>query len=72
MIELVKATYEKHWTHGYRWTAAYIRINEYMDIGDNYAYKCFRYLGIKSEARHQVRYRPCKIRDRCPNLIYST
>ena len=72
MIELVKTIHEKHRTHGYRWTAAYIRINERMDISDNYAYKCFRFLGVKSETRHQVRYRPRKVRDKYPNLIYST
>lgn len=72
MIELVKTIHEKHRTHGYRWTAAYIRINERIDISDNYAYKCFRFLGIKSETRHQVRYRPRKVRDKYPNLLYST
>ena len=72
MIELVRTIHEAHRTHGYRWTAAYIRINEHIDISDNYAYKCFRFLGIKSETRHQVHYKPRKVRDRYPNLIYST
>ena len=71
-VELVKTIHENHRTRGYRWTAAYIRINERIDISDNYAYKCFRFLGIKSETHHQVRYRPRKIRDKYPNLIYST
>ena len=56
MIELVRTVHEKHRTHGYRWTAAYIRINEHIDISESYAYKCFRLLGIKSETRHQVAY----------------
>ena len=72
MIELVRGIHEKHRTHGYRWTAAYIRVNEKIEISDNYVYKCFRYLGIKSETKHQVHYRPRKVRDRYPNLIYST
>lgn len=72
MIELVKTIHENHRTHGYRWTAAYIRINEHLDISDNYAYKCFRFLGIKSETKHQVHYRPRKVKDKFPNLIYST
>ena len=67
MVELVKTIHENHRTHGYRWTAAYIRINERMDISDNYAYMCFRFLGVKSETRHQVRYRPRKVRDKYPN-----
>ena len=69
---MVKTIHENHRTRGYRWTAAYIRINERIDISDNYAYKCFRLLGIKSETNHQVRYRSRKIRDKYPNLIYST
>lgn len=72
MIELVRTTHENHRTHGYRWVAAYIRINELIDISENYAYKCFRFLGIKSETKHQVHYKPRKVRDKYPNLIYST
>lgn len=41
-------------------------------ISDSYAYKCFRYLGIKSETKHQLHYRPRKEKDKYPNLIYST
>lgn len=72
MIELVRTVHENHRTHGYRWVAAYIRINERIDISENYAYKCFRFLGIKSETKHQVHYKPRKVRDKYPNLIYST
>ena len=72
MIELVRSTHEKHRTHGYRWTAAYIRINEKVNISDGYAYKCFRFLGIKAETLHRVKYRPRKERDKYPNLVYST
>lgn len=49
MIALVKAVHEEHPSHGYRWTAAFIRINHEVSISDNYAYKCFRYFEIKSE-----------------------
>ena len=70
MIELVRSTHEKHKTHGYRWTAAYIRINENVNISDGYAYKCFRFLGIKAETLHKVRYRPRKERDKYPNLVF--
>lgn len=72
MVKLVSQVHEQHSTHGYRWTAAYIRINKKQDISDNYAYKCFRHLGIKSETKHQVHYRPRKVKDRYPNLIFST
>lgn len=72
MIEKVRSTHEKHKTHGYRWTAAFIRINMKILISDNYAYKCFRYLGIKAETKHQTHYRPRKDKNKYPNLIYST
>ena len=72
VIALVKLAHEEHPTHGYRWTAAYIRINMQVIISDNYAYKCYRYLGIKAETKHRVHYKPRKVRDLYPNLIFST
>ena len=51
MIELVRATHENHRTHGYRWVAAYIRINELIDISENYAYKSW-----VSSQRQNIRY----------------
>ena len=71
MVQLVSQVHASHSTHGYRWTAAYIRINRHVEISDNYAYKCFRYLGIKSETRHKPRPKPRKTRKRYPNLIFS-
>ena len=44
----------------------------HIEISDSYAYKCFRYLGIKAETKHRVHYRPRKVRDKYPNLIYTT
>lgn len=72
IVGKVKEVHEKHSTHGYRWTAAFIRINMHIEISDSYAYKCFRYLGIKAATMHRIRYRPRKERDKYPNLIYST
>jgi transposase InsO family protein len=72
MIALVEAIHTEHRTHGYRWTAAFIRINYGYECSDNYIYKCFRYLGIKSETKHQKRYRPRKEKDKYPNLIFTT
>lgn len=72
IVKKIKAVHEKNRTHGYRWTAAYIRINMFIEISDNYAYKCFRFLGIKSETKHRIHYIPRKLRDKYPNLIYST
>ena len=72
IVDLVKKTHEKHRTHGYRWIAAYIRINEKVMVSESYVYKCFRFLGISAETTHKVHYRPRKERDKYPNLIYST
>lgn len=49
MVEIVEQFHTEHPSHGYRWTAAYIRHNLNLVISDNFVYKCFRYLGIQSE-----------------------
>ena len=72
MIALVDAIHAKHRSHGYRWTAAYIRLEYGYECSDNYIYKCYRYLGIKSETKHQVHYRKRKEKDKYPNLIFTT
>lgn len=72
MIALVAAVHKEHPSHGYRWVAAFIRINHGIDCSDNYIYKAFRYLEIKAETKHQVHYRPRKVKDCYPNLIFTT
>ena len=72
MIALVAEVHEEHKSHGYRWTAAFIRINYGYECSDNYIYKCFRYLEIKSETKHQVHYKKRKEKDKYPNLIFTT
>ena len=72
VIALVSEVHKAHPSHGYRWVAAFIRVNYQQDISDNYVYKVFRFLGIKAKTKHQVHYRPRKIRDLYPNLIFTT
>ena len=72
LLSDVGRIHASHPSHGYRWVAAYLRINENGTACDNMIYKCFRYLGISSQTRHKVRYRPRKVRDKYPNLIFST
>ena len=72
MVEVVEEIHAEHSTHGYRWVAAFIRNDLNVSISDNFVYKCFRYLGIQSETRHKVHYKARKVRDRFPNLIFST
>lgn len=72
MISLVETVHEKHRSHGYRWAAAYIRIQYGYYCSDNFIYKCFRFLGITAETKHQVRYRKRKETDKYLNLIFTT
>ena len=72
VISLVEAVHEKHRSHGYRWTAAYIRLQYGYNCSDNFIYKCFRFLSIAAETKHQVHYRKRKEKDKYPNLIFTT
>lgn len=71
-VELVTKIHAEHKSHGYRWTAAYIRINCRKKISDNFVYKIYRIYGLKAETKHRTKYRPRKVKDRYPNLIFST
>ena len=72
LINLVNEVHKTHKSHGYRWTAAFIRLEYKYVCCDNYVYKCFKYLGIKAETKHQIHSRPRKIIDKYPNLIFTT
>lgn len=72
VTKLVTEVHREHPSHGYRWVCAYIRINYGKSFSENYVYKAFRYLGIQSETKHKEHYRPRKIKDKYPNLIFTT
>jgi transposase InsO family protein len=72
VLAFVTEIHAQHPSHGYRWVAAYIQINYQVKFSDNYVYKAFRYLGIKSETRHKEHPRQRKEKDKFPNLIYTT
>ena len=72
MVEVVEEVHSEYPSHGYRWVAAYIRNTLRTKVSDNFVYKCFRYLGIKSETKHRPHYKPRKVKDKFPNLIFST
>jgi len=71
-IKMVEDVHNEHPSHGYRWVAAYMRLTKKVSVSDNFIYKCFRHLGIKSETKHRVHYKPRKVKDKYPNLIFST
>ncbi len=54
VIALVSEVHKAHPSHGYRWVAAFIRVNYQQDISDNYVYKVFRFLGIKAKTKHHT------------------
>lgn len=72
LLEVVGQVNQEHPTHGYRWVAAYIRNSLKCKVSDNFVYKCFRHLGLQSKTKHRPHYKPRKIRDKYPNLIFST
>ena len=71
-VGMVRKVHEEHSVHGYRWIAAYIRINMHTDISDSHVYKCCRHLGLQAQTRHKPHRRPRKVKDRYANLIFST
>lgn len=72
LIKLVMEVRQDHPSHGYRWVAAYIRLNYDYTFSDNYIFKCFHFLNIKAKTKHQVHYKPRKEKDKYPNLIFTT
>lgn len=72
MISIVENVHKEHPSHGHRWVNAYIKINYNKRYSDSYVYKAFKYLGIKAESKHQVHYKPRKVKDKYPNLIFTT
>ena len=71
-VTLVTEIHSAHKSHGYRWTAAFIRLNCSMRISDNFVYKIFRIYGLRAETKHRIKYTRRKIRDKYPNLIFTT
>mgnify|MGYP000887718863 CR=1 FL=1 len=72
VIGLVEEVHRNHPSHGYRWVHAYILINYTVNASASHVYNVFRYLGIQSKTKHKVHRRPRKIKDKYPNLIFST
>ena len=70
ILDAVDKIHQEHPTHGYRWIAAFLRLNRDIDVRDNYVFKCCKCLGIKSQGRHAKHHRPkTKAAREYPNLI---
>lgn len=73
MIGIVQEVHNGHPSHGYRWVHAYIQINYKVRCSASFIYTIFRYLGIQSETKHKKKKsKPRKVKDKYPNLIFST
>ena len=72
VVKLVAEIHAEHPSHGYRWVCAYMRINKGIVFSENYVYKAFRFLGVRSETKHKKHSRPRKVKDKYPNLIFAT
>ena len=60
ILDAVEKVHQEHPTHGYRWIAAFLRLNRGIDVHDNYVFKCCKCLGIKSQGQQagQVQRQP--------------
>ena len=72
LIKLVQEVHKEHRSHGYRWTAAFIRLNYNLEFSDNFIFKIYHFLGIRAETKHQIHYKPVKEKNKYPNLIFTT
>lgn len=72
-MALITKVHEEHGSHGYRWVAAYMRINGIATYSDSFVFKAWKHLGFKAKTKHQHgKRRVAKKKDPFPNLIFST
>lgn len=72
VVDLVSIVHKEHPSHGYRWVRAYIEVNYNVKYCENYIYRAFRTLGITAKTKHRAKQRKRVIKDKFPNLIFST
>ncbi len=72
VLRLVQDCHDAHPSHGYRWVHAYLKKSDGITVSAEYIRRCFRYLGIRAETKHQKSRHGRKAHDPYPNLIFST
>ena len=55
VIALVSEVHKAHPSHGYRWVAAFIRVNHQQDISDNYVYILKAYPDRRTQIRAETK-----------------
>lgn len=69
---MVQDCHDAHPSHGYRWVHAYLKKNNNITVSAEYIRRCFLFLGIRAETKHQKKKYTRKVRDPYPNLVFST
>ena len=59
-------------SHGYRWLNAKIRLDLGLVMSDQYAHRCCRFAGIKSESRHYAYKKPGDPKKIYPNAVMAS
>lgn len=59
-------------SHGYRWLNAKIRLDLDLVMSDQYAHRCCRFAGIKSESRHYAYKKPGDPKKIYPNAVMAS
>lgn len=72
ILRLVRDCHDARPSHGCRWVHAYLKKSDGIAVSAEYVRRCFLYLGIRAETKHQRKDRRRKARDPCPNLVFST
>ena len=69
---LVLEAHKNHPSHGYRWVCAFINLEYKENFSPGFIYSVFKALKLQSKTLHKVRYKPRKIPNKFPNLIFTT
>mgnify|MGYP003320482203 CR=1 FL=1 len=64
--------HKKYPSHGYRWLNAKIKLDTGQIMSNQFAHRCCKYAGIKSESKHYAYRKPGDKRKVFPNIILST
>ena len=70
-ILMFKGCHMKYPSHGYRWLNAKIRLDTGLVMSDQYAHKCCKAVGIKSESKHYRYKKPGEPYKVYPNLLLA-
>ena len=71
-IALFEEYHAKYPSHGYRWLNAKIMLDYGIVMSDQYAHRCCKFAGIKSESKHYAYKKPGEERRVYPNLVMAS